>query len=162
MAGRSIEVHANIAAPLDTVWEILVDFARYYEWNPFLERVDTTAKNPLEVGSRIILHARYGAGRLIVCPEEIAAVAPPYDGAATLVNRYVSVVTRVGLFQAVRTQVLTATGPAATRYLSTARFSGLLAPITRHVLSYDLIRSGITTQTEALRRRSESRHSRSS
>ena len=76
MAGRLIELHTDIAAPLETVWEILVDFPRYSEWNPFLERVDTAAKNPLEVGSRIVLHARYGEARLIVCPEEIVAVTP--------------------------------------------------------------------------------------
>lgn len=33
---RSIETAVDIDAPLDKVWDVIVDFDRYGEWNPFI------------------------------------------------------------------------------------------------------------------------------
>lgn len=42
----------EIDAPQDFVWSIVVDFARYAEWNPYTFRVDAT----LELGCDVVLH----------------------------------------------------------------------------------------------------------
>ena len=46
----------EIAAPVEQVWEVLADFGRYGEWNPFTTRVDTN----FEVGSPVDLHVTLG------------------------------------------------------------------------------------------------------
>jgi hypothetical protein len=47
----------TIDAPLAVVWEIMLDTARYGEWNPFVERVE--CRTPPEVGDPIVLHVRW-------------------------------------------------------------------------------------------------------
>ncbi|MGA9101163.1 SRPBCC family protein, partial [Aeromicrobium sp.] len=44
-------VTVEIAAPASFVWDVLVDYASYPEWNPYTIAVDTT----LEIGERIDL-----------------------------------------------------------------------------------------------------------
>jgi uncharacterized protein YndB with AHSA1/START domain len=45
-------VVVEIDAPQQHVWDVLVDYARYPEWNPVHVRVETR----LEVGADIVLH----------------------------------------------------------------------------------------------------------
>jgi hypothetical protein len=42
--GRSIDTSTSIAAPRSRVWDILMDFARYPEWNPFIRSIKGTAR----------------------------------------------------------------------------------------------------------------------
>lgn len=42
----------EIDAPQEFVWSVVVDFARYGEWNPYTFRVDAE----LELGSDVVLH----------------------------------------------------------------------------------------------------------
>ncbi|GAA4658981.1 SRPBCC family protein [Streptomyces youssoufiensis] len=48
---RTIETYVNIAAPLDVVWDVIVDFDRYGEWNPFI----LEARGKAEVGQELWL-----------------------------------------------------------------------------------------------------------
>lgn len=40
----TVRVETTIPAPRQAVWDVLVDFARYPEWNPFTVRVDTSGR----------------------------------------------------------------------------------------------------------------------
>jgi hypothetical protein len=51
----------SIDAPLATVWEVMVDTARYGEWNPFVERAETAV--PAAVGNPIVLHVVWANGK---------------------------------------------------------------------------------------------------
>src|SRR6185369_15277544 len=53
--GTTIEIDA----PRARVWSILVDLARYPEWNPFTPRVEAS----LKVGEPVILHVRMKPGQ---------------------------------------------------------------------------------------------------
>ena len=48
---REVRASAEIGAPIDRVWAVLVDFPRYSTWNPFTPRVRAT----LEVGTPVQL-----------------------------------------------------------------------------------------------------------
>lgn len=39
-----VRTEVEIAAPPESVWEVLVDFARYPEWNPFMVKIDGSPK----------------------------------------------------------------------------------------------------------------------
>lgn len=41
---RRIETAIDIAAPAAAVWRVLIDFAAYPEWNPFIRRITGEAK----------------------------------------------------------------------------------------------------------------------
>jgi hypothetical protein len=51
-----LRTEIDIEAPLERVWGILADLARYPEWNPFTHRVDGV----LSVGEKLRLHVRLG------------------------------------------------------------------------------------------------------
>ena len=46
---RRIETAIDIAAPPQAVWDVLVDFAAYPDWNPFIRRLQGEAR----VGARL-------------------------------------------------------------------------------------------------------------
>ena len=51
----------TIDAPLQLVWEVMLDTASYAEWNPFVERAETAS--PAAAGNPIVLHVRWANGR---------------------------------------------------------------------------------------------------
>jgi uncharacterized protein YndB with AHSA1/START domain len=69
-------VVVDIDAPVHVVWQVLTDYARYPEWNPFTVRVQTT----LEVGSVIDLYLPdpSNPGQEFLNREYIRVVDPPY------------------------------------------------------------------------------------
>ncbi|MEW1923814.1 SRPBCC domain-containing protein [Streptomyces sp. NPDC088360] len=48
---RSIETSVSIDAPFDVVWDVVVDFDRYRDWNPFI----IEARGKAEVGQELSL-----------------------------------------------------------------------------------------------------------
>src|SRR3712207_5471319 len=46
---KSLETYIDIATPPETVWQVLLDFARYPEWNPFILKLE----GPAEVGGKL-------------------------------------------------------------------------------------------------------------
>ncbi len=52
---RTIETQVVILAKRDKVWNILIDFSRYKEWNPFILDIDGTLKN----GETLIIKSKF-------------------------------------------------------------------------------------------------------
>jgi hypothetical protein len=79
-------IRVEIDAPAAFVWDILVDYPRYPDWNPYTVKVDTT----LTVGHPIDLHLPHpdGSPGTFVNREYIRVVDPPshlrYDTADEL------------------------------------------------------------------------------
>ena len=133
----------EIEAPIERVWEILVDVERYGDWNPFTTRVETN----FEIGSPVDLYVTLGPLKLKQ-PETIVAVDRPH----LLVWR-----TKVGarvLLSARREQRLEALGETRCRYLTTDAFKGLLTPLVVFLFGR-LVRRGFNDMAWALKKHAE-------
>ena len=143
-----------IDAPLDVVWRVMLDTARYGEWNPFVERVESPA--PPTVGDPIVLHVRWANGRTARSPERITAIEPPTTDAAgttsaLLSYRYEGVPSRLGLVRGVRHQRLTQRPGGPTTYDTVEEFAG---PLVRFA-GPERVADGFRRHAEALKQEAE-------
>ncbi len=136
----------EIAAPVEQVWEVLADFGRYGEWNPFTTRVDTD----FEVGSPVYLHVTLGPLKLKQ-RERIETVDPP----RLLV--WSNTIGHSSLLSARREQRLEPLGATRCRYLTADAFTGLLTPLVV-LLFGGLVRGGFNAMAVALKERAEASH----
>ncbi|KOV86679.1 SRPBCC domain-containing protein [Nocardia sp. NRRL S-836] len=111
-------VVVEIDAPAEFVWQVLVDYPNYPQWNPYTLGVATT----LDIGSPIdlTLPRPDGSGGTFVSREFVRAVAPPR------LLRYDTGDTFPGLL-GVRDQWITALGPRRCGYHTCETFSGRYA-----------------------------------
>lgn len=113
---RSVGAATVIDAPVARVWEVLVDVARYPEWNPFTIRVETD----FELGSPVDMQVDlFGRGRTM---HQVEYVTSFVEG------RRVSWGVNVGpswFITADRWQELTDLGDGRTRYETVDEFTGI-------------------------------------
>ena len=136
----------EIDAPIELVWEVLTDVARYGEWNPF-----TTCRNAdLKVGQPVHLDVRLGLYRRRQT-EWVRDLEPPnllswgmHMGAPFLLD-------------SLREQRLTALSESRCSYRSTDFLDGWLTPLA--ALSFGgIVRRGFNDVGAALKRRAEARY----
>lgn len=144
----------TIGAPLDQVWEVMLDTAAYAAWNPFVERADTPS--PPAVGNPIVLHVRWANGRTTRSPERITVIEPPRatDGVTTarLSYEYEGWAARLGLVRGTRHQRLTQRPGEPTTYDTVEDFSG---PLVR-LAGPGRVADGFRRHAEGLKQRVES------
>ena len=133
----------EIEAPIQRVWDILVDVERYGEWNPFTPRV----KTDFEIGSPVDLYVTLGPVKLKQL-ERIEAVSRPH-----LLAWSKKTGVRV-LLSALREQRLERLDEKRCSYLTTDAFTGLLAPLVM-LLFGRLVRRGLNDVAWALKRHAE-------
>lgn len=144
----------TIDAPLELVWEVMLDTASYAEWNPFVERAETA--NPAAVGNPIVLHVRWRNGRTTRSPERISVIEPPRTSAEVTTARLSYVFegwpAKVGLVRGTRHQRLTQRPGEPTTYDTVEEFSGPLVPFA----GPGRVADGFRRHAEGLKRRAES------
>ncbi len=146
MASYPPSAEAEIAAPIERVFDALLDGSRYPEWNPLIlsEEGDSFA-----VGAPVTMRVRLGP--VVVRPTRATVrVTPPgeTDGRrAEWVHRFASGLAKVGLVQSQRHHELEAHG-GGTRYVTYEHFRGPLS----WLLPYGAIDAGFKAQAAALRR----------
>ncbi len=119
----------DIEAPLEVVWEVMLDTASYAAWNPFVVRADTA--DPPAVGNPIVLHVRWADGSGTTSPERISAIEPPSCDADGVTRACLSYVyegwpARLGLVRGARHQRLAQRPGEPTTYDTVELFSGPL------------------------------------
>ncbi len=148
--GASVEIDA----PLQTVWEVMMDVASYGEWNPFCFKAE--CPSPPSPGDPITLHVRWANGKTTTSPERISQVEPPYDDngttRATLAYVYEGLPAKLGLVKGTRLQRLSQTPGGPTRYDTVEEFSGPLVPLA----GPDRVAEGFQRHADALKERAES------
>ena len=114
----TVRVELMIPAERRAVWNVLVDFARYPEWNPFTVRVTTTGR----VGDPVLLDVMLG-GRRLQMRERIRVHEPLHriGWGLRLLGGVVLDCTRV--------QELEDAGDGSTRYVCHESFRGLSVPL---------------------------------
>ena len=143
MARREVSAEIDIDAPAERVWEVLTDFARYPEWNPFLPSV---------------------AGELTSGASFIVRIAPPRGRAMTFrptlleveKNRELSWLGRLllpGLFDGEHHFVIEPQGERSVRFVQREVFTGLLVPLFGSAIGKAL--NGFEAMNRALKERVE-------
>src|SRR5690242_13109610 len=122
---------AEIDAPLETVWAVMLDMTSYGEWNPFCFRAD--CPSPPKPGDPIRLHVRWANGRTTTSPERISQVVEPYDDSGTtralLAYDYEGLPARLGLVRGTRLQNLSQVPGGRCTYDTVELFSGPLVAL---------------------------------
>lgn len=144
------EATIDIDAPPRQVWDIMLDFPRYHEWNPFIVRA--ALAGPLRVGAALQLQVRWSDGGVADSGERITEIVAPDEGSGgRLVYRFTGWLHILGLVRAARVQQLELLTDGRTRYATREEFRGLLTA----GLPLAKIRDGFTRHAEALKRRAE-------
>jgi hypothetical protein len=139
----TVRVETTIAASRAAVWSVLVDFARYPEWNPFTVRVETGGK----VGDSVVMHVMLG-GKLMRIRERMRVYEPEQRFGWGL-N-----VARGFLLDCTRVQELERLDAGRTLYRCHESFHGLLVPL--FFRRYERrMHEGFAAVAEALKRRVE-------
>jgi hypothetical protein len=119
--------YADIDAPLDRVWAVMLDTGSYAEWNPFVVRAECARP---QVGEPIVLHVKWANGKGTRSPERISVVEEPDTDhgvrRATLAYVYEGLPSRLGLVRGTRWQRLSQVDGGPTRYETVEEFSGPL------------------------------------
>jgi len=143
----------DIDAPLDVVWQVMLDTSAYAEWNPFVCQVE--ASSPAQVGDPITLHVRWANGRTTSSPERITVVEPPHDEdgrrVATLAYAYEGLPDKLGLVHSVRHQRLSQAPGGPTTYETVQELTG---PMVRFA-GPARITDGFERHAEGLKQRAE-------
>ena len=142
---KTIETSIIIAAPPARVWDVLTDFARFPEWNPFVRSI----KGGLAVGSRLDVQiAPPGKKGMRFRPTVRAA-----DASQEL--RWLGSLLVPGLFDGEHYFVLEPQGNGMTRFVHGERFSGILVGLIMSMGMLDATRQGFEAMNTALMQRAE-------
>lgn len=130
----------EISAPVQCVWQVLLDGPGYPDWNSFVYEVHGDLKQMNEpVGVRVVLKGRKARSVM-----KIIKLAPPGETAdAEWVHQYAGLLGKLGLLGSERHHELTSIrGGTATRYKTWEPFWGILKPI----IPYQAIDAGFKMQ----------------
>lgn len=141
---KSIDTSIDIAAPSQTVWNVLTDLGSYPMWNPFITRI----AGDLHVGRRLTVTLQPPDGRPMTFRPKIQVVEP---------NRRLVWLGRLlvpGVFDGRHEFTLSPTGTGSTTLRQAETFRGLLVPVLGGTL--DQTRMGFTALNQALKLHAES------
>ncbi len=143
---REIMTGIDIAAPPERVWEVLLDFPAYREWNPFIQRLEGAAW----AGGVLRVSMRLGGRRPMTFRPRILVVEAPR------LLRWRGSLGIPGLFDGEHDFALAALPSGGTRFTHGERFSGLFVGFfgARMV---GATKTAFAAMNEALRQRVEAR-----
>ncbi|MEW9533728.1 SRPBCC family protein [Microbispora sp. NPDC049125] len=144
---RTIDTTTVIDAPPGQVWEVIADFARYPEWNPFVREIS----GPLVPGERLTVRIASPGGKSMTFQPRLLTAEP---GRAL---RWKGTLALPRLFDGVHEFLIGPEG-AGTRLVHRETFSGLLVPFGGGTIRG--ARAGFEQLNTALKRRVEERSSR--
>ena len=137
-----IEKTLDIKAPPEVVWEVLTDFARYGEWNPFVVECKSTLKPGEAMDMKVKLMA-YPQRQVEWMVENVAGRRFSYQMKPF----------PLGALRSRRSHEVEGYGPG-TRYRSFFQLDGWLMPLARALMG-GRIEIGMRGMWEGLQRRSE-------
>jgi hypothetical protein len=142
--GQTISTSVLIDAAPERVWGILMDFAAYPSWNPFI----TDIKGEARAGETLIVDARPPGWS----PQRFRPIVQTVDAPNALVWR--GALPIPGLFAGEHSFRLTRQGDR-TSFLHAESFSGLLVPVLKRMLART--EEGFQQMNAALKARAEAR-----
>lgn len=151
---KTARAEVLINAPVDRVWDVIMDLDHYPEWNPFTPKVECPG-GP-RVGAPIRLHVRWGDGKQMVSPEKIVRIDRPETGAdgrkrGIYGYNFGTVLATLNLVRSERLQIVEEQPNGRTLYRTTIQLTGLLSGLT----PIAKVQDGFDRQAAALRERCE-------
>lgn len=140
---KKLHSEIEIDATPEVVWDTLLDFASYSEWNPFVVSIEGEA----EIGSRLQARLQLPEGMASVFKPTVTALEP---------NRHLEwlgVVGFRGVFDGRHQFRIDATA-AGTRFTQSEEFTGILAPLmmmmikSKTQLGFELMNKAIKERAE--------------
>ena len=140
---RQISSEIEIEAPAERVWNLLTDFSRFPEWNPFIRKATGQPK----VGERLEVNLQpSGARNMTFKPRVLKAES----------NRELRWVGRLlipGLFTGEHSFTIEQLDGKRVRFVQSERFTGLLVPLSKGLVND--ARRGFQEMNQALKERAE-------
>ena len=157
MTAPYAEASVDIQAPIEVVWQVMTDLARYPEWNPFVVGI-APVDGAFAVGKDISLEVKWGRGGGAKTIERVSRLdAPRPDGdarRAAMEYVFLGWLPRLALVRGSRLQALEQRAGGPTTYRTSERFTGLLArgvPLAK-------VQDGFERHAKALQARAERMH----
>jgi hypothetical protein len=116
---REINSEILISAPPDKVWEVLMAFSRYPEWNPFVREISGEARQGARLRARLQLP---GSSPMTFKPR-VRRVIPGRE------FRWLGVLFIPGLFDGEHVFELLPAEDESTRFVQRELFRGVLVPL---------------------------------
>jgi hypothetical protein len=114
----------DIEAPAAMVWEILIDFAAFPTWNPFI----VEAQGRVQVGERVSLRMQPVIGSAMTLHPRVVELV---EGRRL---RWLGRLGLPGLFDADHLFIVEPSAVAESRFIQRERFTGALVPFVRRSL----------------------------
>ena len=137
-----LQTETDIDAPVERVWQVLMDFDAYPEWNPFIRSIHG---NP-EVGSRLEVEIGASGTRPMRFRPTVMAVVPGRE------FRWLGHLGIRGLFDGEHIFELKSLNSRSTRFVQRERFRGIFLPLLARRLEKDVCQ-GFEEMNRALRER---------
>jgi hypothetical protein len=136
---HQIETQVAIAAPAEQIWTLLMDFARYPQWNPFIKHIEGRP----ELGQKLRVEVQPTGGRAMSFESQVLVVQVAQE------FRWKGRFLIPGLFDGEHYFLLRKDGDHQTMLIHGEQFSGLLVPFFRSQLESGT-RSGFVAMNHAL------------
>ncbi len=141
---KELNTEIEIQASAERVWQLLTDFARFPEWNPFLRR----ASGRLAVGARLRVFMQPSGASGITMKPKVIRLEPSRE------LRWLGHLFVPGLFDGEHAFIIEALGPGRVRFIQREVFTGILVPLFARMLNTGT-RGGFLEMNEALKSRAE-------
>lgn len=141
MDGIGTEIRIN--APPEKVWEILVDFPRFPDWNPFIRRISGKP----QAGARLTVEIHPPGGRAMIFRPMVLIASPGKE------LRWLGRILMPGIFDGEHSFLLTPEGDRC-RFEQSERFSGVLFRLVGSRI-LEPTKKGFEAMNEALKKRAE-------
>jgi len=141
---HTLETQVEIDARPERVWAVLVDFAAYPRWNPFVR----TIEGQPAVGASLTVQIQPPGGRAMRFRPKLLTFDPGRE------MRWIGRVLLPGVFDGEHVLRIEPLGEGRVRFHQNEHFSGLLVPLMRRSLD-GATRQGFVAMNEALKREAE-------
>lgn len=141
---KTLHTDIEIRASAEVIWNILTDFARYPQWNPFIKSIE----GQVQKGEKLRVVIQPPGGKAMTFTPTLLVVHPGRE------LRWRGRLFIPGLFDGEHSFQIEPTGNTACRFVHKEEFSGLLVPLLWKSLD-TTTRQGFQAMNEALKKRSE-------
>ena len=145
---KEISTDIEIQAPAATVWEILTNFNRYHEWNPFIKE----AEGRLKEGQQLKVRIEPPGSKGMTFKPTIIRLYPDRE------FRWLGKLLMPGIFDGEHIFEIEPISDNLVRFTHREKFRGFLVPILWRKLEAST-RKGFTEMNSALKKMAESKKS---